>query len=216
MLVAALFVVVIASACGSDSGTDASQPSEATLVGKTDEDVATEEPTTTTTSAPTTTTTTTTTTTEPPEPETQGGVDVAESVAAESSEPDDATKVTDEANLPEPGSPEEAAMEAWMVVFDSAADFEDKAMHLETGENLRTSNERYAGSGQSVGGITMSPKSAVIEGNVASITYDVEFSGNAAYRDLVGTIELVDGTWVVSRDEYCGILTSARSACLDK
>jgi iron complex transport system substrate-binding protein len=52
-----------------------------------------------------------------------------------------------------------------------------------------------------------------VDGSSATVTYDVLFAGNAAYNDLTGTISLVDGVWVVGRDEYCGFLESARTSC---
>ncbi len=111
-------------------------------------------------------------------------------------------------------SPEaEAAMTAWSLVFDSAATFADKVPHLEDADTLETSNDGYAATGDRMGGIALDPTGATVDGDTATVTYDVLFGGNTAYDDLSGTITLVDGTWVVGRDEFCGFLASARTPC---
>ena len=110
--------------------------------------------------------------------------------------------------------PEEAAaMSAWAIVFDSNAEWSLKAPHIGDSENLEESNEQFRAGGESMGGFSLRPTKAVIEGNTAAITYDVLFGGSAAYQDLEGVIDLVDGTWVVSRDTYCGFLVQARTPC---
>ncbi|WP_420619114.1 hypothetical protein [Candidatus Poriferisocius sp.] len=107
----------------------------------------------------------------------------------------------------------QAAMDAWAVVFDSTAEFADKAPHLEDAAALESSNAAYAEAGESFGGFSMEPTAVDISGDEATITYNVLFGGNAAYEDLTGEIQRVDGTWTVSREAYCGFLASARTPC---
>lgn len=107
----------------------------------------------------------------------------------------------------------EAVMDIWSVVFDSSADFSAKLNHLEGGASLEASNAAYAATGERMGGISLRPTDANIAGDVATVTYDVLFGGKAAYRDLSGAVERVDGSWIVSRDTYCGFLASARTPC---
>jgi iron complex transport system substrate-binding protein len=64
-----------------------------------------------------------------------------------------------------------------------------------------------------MGGITLVPTDVVVDGDSATVTYDVMFGASAAYTDLSGLISLVDGTWVVSRTEFCTFMASARIAC---
>ncbi len=110
--------------------------------------------------------------------------------------------------------PEEAAaMSAWAIVFDSNAEWSLKAPHIGDSENLEASNEQYRAGGEAMGGFSLRPTMAVIEGDTATITYDVLFGESAAYRDLMGVIDLIEGTWVVSRDTYCGFLAQARTPC---
>ncbi|HSL57978.1 MAG TPA: hypothetical protein VK866_09070 [Acidimicrobiales bacterium] len=111
------------------------------------------------------------------------------------------------------GDPAEAAAAAWSAVFDSSVPFEDKAPHLADAEALRSTAEAYAGTGNGMGGISLAPSEVVVDGDTATVTYDVLFGGNAAYEDQTGSISLVDGTWVVSRDEFCSFMSSARTPC---
>ena len=104
-------------------------------------------------------------------------------------------------------------MDVWSVVFDSAADFAAKAPHLEDASQLEASNAAYAESGAALGGVSLEPTSASIEGDVATVVYDVLFAGTPMYRELSGTMQFIDGVWVVSRASYCGFLASARTPC---
>ena len=108
---------------------------------------------------------------------------------------------------------EAAAMSAWAIVFDSNAEWALKAPHIEDSDNLEESNEQYRAGGEQMGGFSLRPTNAVIEGDAATITYDVLFGESPAYTDLQGVIDLVDGVWVVSRDTYCGFLAQARTPC---
>lgn len=108
---------------------------------------------------------------------------------------------------------EQAALDAFEVVFDSAAAWSEKVPHLESADELETSNAAYAGAGEAMGGISLTPTAVAIEGDTATITYDVLFGGSAAYTDLSKTIERIGETWVVSRASYCDFLASARTPC---
>ncbi len=104
-------------------------------------------------------------------------------------------------------------MAAWAVVFDSRADFADKAPHLQDAAELEAANAAYAETGERMNGISLEPTSAAIDGDMAVVTYNVLFAGNAAYEDLTGEMVLVDGAWMVTRDIFCGFLASARTPC---
>jgi iron complex transport system substrate-binding protein len=128
---------------------------------------------------------------------------------------DPATVVPSSALLT-PGVPaggDDAASLAWSTVFDSSVPFEDKAAHMADAEALRATVESYTQTGVAMGGISLVPSQVTVDGEMATITYDVMFGENAAYTDLTGTMTLVDGTWQVSRDEFCGFMASARSPC---
>ncbi len=106
-----------------------------------------------------------------------------------------------------------AAGDAWTLVFDSAVEFDAKAPHLEDADALRGTVESYTAAGDPMGGITLVPTDVSVQGDTATVTYDVLFGDTAAYTALTGEIALVDGTWVVSRAEFCSFMASARNAC---
>jgi iron complex transport system substrate-binding protein len=64
-----------------------------------------------------------------------------------------------------------------------------------------------------MGGISLAPTAVAVDGDTATVTYDVMFGDRAAYSDLEGVITLVDGTWVVPRAEFCSFMSSARISC---
>ena len=98
-------------------------------------------------------------------------------------------------------------------MFDSSVTYDDKAAHIEDAEALRATIDAYTAAGEPMGGITLAPTAVVVDGEAATVTYDVMFGDTAAYTALTGMIDLVDGTWVVSREEFCSFMTSARNAC---
>lgn len=111
-------------------------------------------------------------------------------------------------------SPEaQAASDAWSTAFDSTVDFDSKAAYIADAESLRPTIESYTEAGAAMGGIRLEPTAVFVEGDTATITYDVYFGENASYTALEGEIGLVDGTWTVGRDEFCSFMASARNAC---
>lgn len=124
----------------------------------------------------------------------------------------DATPVTDD-DTADLGAEEQAAADAWIVVFDSTSTFEATAPHLEDAEALAATVASYAEAGSAMGGISLEPTAVTVDGDTASVTYDVYFGENAAYTALAGEMTLVDGVWVVSREEFCSFMASARNSC---
>ena len=84
---------------------------------------------------------------------------------------------------------------------------------MEDAAALRSTIDAYTAAGVVMGGITLVPTNVVVSGDTATVTYDVMFGGTAAYTALTGEIALIDGTWIVSRAEFCGFMASARNAC---
>jgi hypothetical protein len=68
------------------------------------------------------------------------------------------------------------------------------------------SNTAYAAAGDNKGGISLAPSTAVIDGQTATITYDLLFGASAACNDLSRPATLVDGTWTVGQNDYCDFL----------
>ncbi len=107
----------------------------------------------------------------------------------------------------------DAVVAAWTTVFDSSAPVENKIAFLEDAEALRATLEAYATAGEGVGGITLEPTSVDIDGDTASIAYDVNFAANEAYGDQRGEVVRRGGAWVVSRAQFCSFMDAARSPC---
>ena len=106
-----------------------------------------------------------------------------------------------------------AAADAWSTVFDSTVGFDDKAPYLEAADELRETVESYTTAGDAMGGISLAPTAVAVDGDAATITYDVLFGETAAYTALEGVIARIDGVWTVGRDEFCTFMASARNAC---
>lgn len=119
----------------------------------------------------------------------------------------------EEAAGPELTDEEQAAANAWALVFNSATAIDKKTSHLAEVETLTPTLEAYAATGDEVGGIELAPTDVTLEGETAVITYDINFGGNPTYSDQSGTIELIDGTWIVSRESFCGFMSTARVNC---
>ena len=197
-------VALAAAACGSDHSSETESAAELQTA------TTTTAPAATTTAAPTTTTTTTTTTTI--------STTTTTTTTTTTAPPTTAEPEADETAAPEPAEPteaEQAAMDAWAVVFDSEGDFADKVPHLENAAQLESTVVAYAETGAQFGGVSLEPTAVSLDGDVAAITYNVLFGGSAAYGDLSGEMQLVDGVWVVSRDTFCGFMASARTPCQD-
>jgi iron complex transport system substrate-binding protein len=111
------------------------------------------------------------------------------------------------------GADADAAAEAWSTVFDSTVAFDVKAPFLADASALQATVEAYEAAGEAVGGISLAPSAVIVDGGTAVVTYDVNFGPNPAYTGQEGTIDLIDGVWVVSRDAFCGFMSSARVAC---
>ncbi len=111
------------------------------------------------------------------------------------------------------GDAEQAASDVWALVFDSAVAYDAKAAHIEDAQALQGTIEGYTAAGEPMGGISLAPTAVAVDGDSATVTYDVMFGDRAAYSDLEGVITLVDGTWVVPRAEFCTFMSSARITC---
>lgn len=107
----------------------------------------------------------------------------------------------------------DAVVEAYVVVFDSTTSFEEKSAFIDDSSGLEETIATYASTGESVGGVTAEATGVTVDGDEAAVIYTLLFSGNPTYPGLDGSAILVDGTWKVSREMFCGVMASARSAC---
>jgi len=121
--------------------------------------------------------------------------------------------VNDAATETSAGTDEEAAAAAFSAVFDSTVTFADKADHLEDANALQATVESYTAAGSAMGGISLVPTATVVDGDTATITYDVLFGTEPAYTAQTGTVTKIGDDWVVSKAEFCAFMASARNAC---
>lgn len=120
---------------------------------------------------------------------------------------------TDTAQAPELDADEQAAADAFATVFDSTVAFAEKSAFIAQPDAVKAAAEAYASAGSAMGGISLEPTAVTIEGDTATVTYDVLFGTETAYSDLTETIERVGDAWVVSTEKFCSFLTQARVPC---
>lgn len=141
-------------------------------------------PTTTTTQAPTTTTTAPPTTTT-----TIGGI------------------------VPGEDADVDAVVLAYEIAFDSVSDFETKAAYIEDPTGLEDTVAQYLLTGETMGGIGVAVREVTIDGDTATLLYDLLFNDNPTYPDLTGRAVLTDAGWQVPRSAFCTLMSSARVGC---
>ncbi len=101
----------------------------------------------------------------------------------------------------------------YQTVFSSATTYDDKAPFLVDPTGLEETIAQYEATGESMGGVALAPNAVTIDGDVAEVQYDFLIGGTPTYPDLSGDAVLVDGVWKVTREMFCGIMTSARVGC---
>lgn len=102
---------------------------------------------------------------------------------------------------------------AYEIVFSSATTYDEKVPYLVDPTGLEETVATYQETGESMGGITLVPDAVTIDGEVAEVQYDLLFGGTPTYPDLSGDAVLSDGVWQVTREMFCGMMTSARVGC---
>lgn len=108
---------------------------------------------------------------------------------------------------------EQAVADAWSIVFDSTTDLVTKAPYLENADSLAGTIEGYAEGGAAMGGVSLVTTAVTIDGDVATLVYDAWLNGVSSYKDLPGSLALVDGQWTVLEDEFCSFMSLARTPC---
>ena len=107
----------------------------------------------------------------------------------------------------------DAVVLTYQIVFSSATTYDEKAPYLVDPTGLEETVAQYGETGESMGGVELAPRSVTIDGDVAEVQYDFLIGGTPTYPDLSGDAVLVDGVWKVTREMFCGIMTSARVGC---
>ena len=104
-------------------------------------------------------------------------------------------------------------MDIFALVASSDSAFTDVAPHLEDATALEATQAQFAAFGTGLGGIVIMPTAVTVEGDTATITYDILLSGNPFQTDNVGNLELIDGVWTVRRAVFCEGMAAAGISC---
>ena len=182
-IVLVLAVSLLGAACGGDSATDSA--GDTTVPAAPVTTTTTEAPPPATTLPPTTTTTVATTTTT---------AALAGIVPGEDPDVD-------------------AIVLAYEIAFDSVSDFETKAPYIEDPSGLEETVALYLVTGETMGGIGVVVKEVTVDGDAATLVYDLLFNDNPTYPDLDGRAVRTEIGWQVPRGAFCGLMASARVGC---
>ncbi len=158
----------------------------------------------------------TATTTTGEEPTTTTAVEQTTTTVAETTTTivaDTTTTAASEPIVPGEDPEVDAIVEIYSIAFDSTTTFEEKAAVLVDAAGLEDTVAAYAATGESVGGVTTEVNAVVIEGETAEVTYTLMFAANPTYPGLKGDAVLTEDGWKISRDMFCGIMSSARVGC---
>jgi iron complex transport system substrate-binding protein len=98
-------------------------------------------------------------------------------------------------------------------VFDSTVATEAKAPFLEDPPAAAPTLAAYVTTGQMMQGITLAPTDVTVDGDTATVTYDILFAGTAAYEDQTGEVVKLDGAWKVTTEQFCSFMATARTPC---
>lgn len=109
----------------------------------------------------------------------------------------------------------DAVVLAYEIVFSSETGYDDKAPYITDPTGLEETVAEYMETGESMGGVQLLPTSVTVSEDTAAVTYDLLFGGTPTYPDLTGDAVLDDGTWKVTREMFCDMMSSARVGCPD-
>ncbi len=98
-------------------------------------------------------------------------------------------------------------------MFDSSVAADAKAPFLEDPAAAAPTLAAYATTGQMMQGITLAPTDVTVDGDTATVTYDILFAGTPAYEDQTGEVVKLDGAWKVTTEQFCSFMATARTPC---
>lgn len=147
-------------------------------------------------------------------PATTAAPATAAAPATTTTEASTATTTTAAATLIPSGDPDiDAVVTAFTVAFDSTTNYEAKLPYVDDLSGLEDTVVKYMETGESMGGVSILVSEVVVDGDEASIVYDLLFNGNPIYPNLPGTALLNDAGWQVPRAEFCIMMSNARVGC---
>ncbi|MEM1333526.1 MAG: ABC transporter substrate-binding protein, partial [Actinomycetota bacterium] len=98
---------------------------------------------------------------------------------------------------------EQAAIDAWVIALGPEASLEEKARHIADFDSILPAVEAAIEAGNAAGGVEVLPQRATINGDLATVLFDVALGGTVAAEDFTADLTLVDGVWVASRSQVC-------------
>ena len=107
----------------------------------------------------------------------------------------------------------DAIVFAYQIVFSSETGYDEKMPYLVDPTGLEATVADYQETGESMGGVALTPTAVTIDGDVADVSYDLLFGGTPTYPDLTGDAVRIDGTWKITREMCCAMMASARVGC---
>ena len=112
------------------------------------------------------------------------------------------------------GDPEkDAVATAFLVAFDSTTTFEEKLPYVQDMSGLEETVAKYIETGLAMGGVSITVSAVEIDGEEATVFYDLTFNNNPIYPDLTGSAVRTDGGWQLPRREFCSMMSNARVGC---
>lgn len=109
----------------------------------------------------------------------------------------------------------DAIVLAYQVAFDSTSDYEAKAPYIEDPTGLEETVAQYLVTGETMGGITVEVTEVTVDGDTATLVYDLLFNDNPTYPDLTGRAVRTEAGWQIPRGAFCSLMSSARVGCPD-
>ncbi len=153
-----------------------------------------------TTTAPATTEATTTTT------------EAAATTEATTTTTESATTTTEDVPYVAEGPDQIEIVQNWDLTF-GIGPFEEKATALEDSAALEATLDSYVAAVNNFGSIELPVTAVEVNGESATVTFDVLGNGATMAADLTGEMINVAGTWIVTRDSFCDAMKLARQSC---
>ncbi len=124
----------------------------------------------------------------------------------------EAPTTTEAAPFVAEGPDQEEIVQNWDLTFGIGS-FEDRAAALEDSAALEETIDSYVTAVKGFGSIELPVSTIEVNGESATVTFDVLGNGATMAADLTGEMIKVDGTWIVSRDSFCDAMKLARQSC---
>ena len=107
----------------------------------------------------------------------------------------------------------DAIVLAYTTALDSVAPYDEKAPFIDDPSGLEETVAKYLETGESMGGIGVAVTAVSVDGDTATVTYDLLFAGNPSYPDLTGEAVKTAEGWKITRAGFCSLMSSARVGC---